>query len=295
MADKKNSTNETPISETQISGIANTNLPVVNQGGFIDLEALGMSADELASLSGLDGALNDFRIPYATLISKDTREHKKGDVVFSDGKIIRGWSGEELPGISVLTCKTVRVYFPTPFNANNTFICRSIDGYVGYKDGAYPGQECSSCEFSKYPQTGGASPCREQRLLLCTREDGHIFHLQIGGVGVKEWNTFLNSQMLLLLPKSRIVPNGKPILGRFNLTLSVKEVDTPNGMFPALQFKPDPQQLFVSNERLKGNLDLLKTYRDLEERHAETAAVATKHSMAINSESNEVTANSDLF
>jgi hypothetical protein len=165
----------------------------------------------------------------------------------------------------------------------------------GHTDGKYAGQDCSTCEFSKYPPTGGASPCREQRLLLCTRDDGQVFHMQVGGVGVREWNSFLSSQMFHLLPKSRITPSGSPILGRFNLTLGVKQVDTPNGMFPALSFKPNPSDLFVNTERLKANLDILKSYKDLEERYAETAATATKHSMTIDADATETSANSDLF
>ncbi len=298
MADKKiadTSTPAVPFTAETPATPATPATPVIPTSSFVDLSDLGLSNEELAALSGLDNAVNDFRIPYASLVSKDTREHKKGDIVFADGKVIQGWNGEELEGVSILTFKSVRVYFPTPFNPNNTFVCRSINGRAGHYDGKYAGQECSTCEFSKYPAGGGASPCREQRLLLCTRSDGMMFHIQIGGVGVKEWNSFMSSQMFHLLPQSRIVKGGEPILARFNLTLGVKQVDTANGMFPALQFKVNPDNLFVDVNRLKTNLEILKSYRDLEEKHAETAATATHSAMSHDAEPSSNSVNSDLF
>jgi hypothetical protein len=221
-------------------------------------------------------------------VSKDTRENRKGDIVFPDGTVLKGADGEQLEGISILAHKTVRVYFPQPFNPNNTFVCRSIDGKTGHSDGKFPGRTCSTCEFAKYPKEGGASPCREQRLLFCTKPDGSMFHLQISGVGVKEWSNFVSSQLSHLLAKHK---PGLPLM--FNLTLGVKQIDTANGMFPAISFKTNPNNLFVSQERFKENIDLAKVYAKIAQQQAETSAGATRE--FIEADASPSGSNSDLF
>ena len=72
MAEKSKAQNQ------ELSNVDETQIIAVPQGGYVDLSELGLSPEEIATLSGLDNATNDFRIPYATLVSKDTKEHKKG-------------------------------------------------------------------------------------------------------------------------------------------------------------------------------------------------------------------------
>lgn len=241
----------------------------------IDLGALGFSEEDVKTLSGLDAIdSSEIRIPYATLISKVTRDNKVGDIVFADGTTIDGGGGEVVPDISVLKIQPVRVYFPQPFSPKNSYVCRSLDGKVGAPDGEYAGRPCAECEFSKYPEGGGSSPCRDQRLLLCTKADGSLFHLQIGGVGVGVWKTFMSSQVFHLLPKA------KGILGFLRMDMRVKMIDTDFGPFPAIDFKIDPKKPFHSKDRLVDNLNALKSYKEFESFHVSTAADQARVQMA---------------
>lgn len=258
----------------------------------IDLEDLGFSEEDLKALTGLDAIdSSEISIPYATLISKVTREHKVGDIVFPDGTVIHGADGETMTGISVMNIQPVRVYFPTPFNPKNSFICRSLDGKVGAPDGEFAGRTCASCEFSKYPETGGSSPCRDQRLLLCTREDGSLFHLQVGGVGVGVWKKFMSSQVFHLLPKAR------NILGALNVTVGIKMIDTDFGPFPALDFRSDKKKPFHDVSRLKESLTSLKSYQEFATEHAASAANQSRLQMAAGETDSEGTAgpNGEMF
>lgn len=241
----------------------------------VDLAALGFSEEEIKELSGLDkiGA-NEIRIPYATLISKKTRDNDVGDVVFADGTVVKGLNDEVAEEISVLKIQPVRVYFPENFNPNNSFICRSLDGIVGAPDGKFAGRACDTCEFAKYPEAGGASPCRDQRLLLCTDKDGALFHLQVGGVGVGVWKSFMSSQVFHLLPKAR------GILGALRVKIGVKMVNTSYGEFPALDFRIDKKKPYHGNARLIANLNSLKSYKEFEDQHIRTAADQARVQMA---------------
>lgn len=267
---------DTKVTEDEKNEVAVQDEKSNSAGGAIDFSDFGFSPEELADLTGLESIdSSEISIPYATLIAKATREHKIGDIVFADGTVVRGGDGETVKGISVLKVQPVRVYFPTPFNPNNTFICRSLDGKVGAEDGKYAGTACAACEFSKYPEAGGASPCREQRLLLCTNEDGALFHLQVSGVGMKVWKKFMSSQAFHQLPKCN------NILGALNVEMFVSMVDTDYGPFPALDFKVDKKEPFHGKERVMNNLTALKSYKEFETTHAKTAADQTRVQMVV--------------
>jgi hypothetical protein len=281
MAVKKTTDVETPAVEEVVEGkqevavVPEENNEMMNVEG-LDLSELGFSDEEIKALTGLDAIdSSEIRIPYATLISKATRDNELGDIVFPDGRVLKGYQGEIAEGISVLSIQPVRVYFPQPFNPNNGFICRSLDGKVGAPDGAYPGQACATCEFSQYPEAGGSSPCRDQRLLLCTNADGSLFHLQVGGVGVGVWKTFMSAQVFHLLPKA------KNLLGALNISFGVKKMDTNFGPFPAIDFRIDPKKPFHPVSRLKSNLNSLKSYKEFENFHVSTAADQTRVQMAV--------------
>ena len=241
----------------------------------LDLEDLGFSADELKELSGLENIdSTEISIPYATLISKVTKDNALGDIVFPDGTVIHGANGEMAEEIAVLNIQPVRVMFPTPFSPKNSFTCRSLDGKVGAPDGEYAGRSCDQCEFSKYPEGGGASPCRDQRLLLCTRADGSLFHLQVSGIGMGVWKKFMSAQVFHLLPKAR------GILGALNVNIAVKMMDTDFGQFPAMDFKVNTKQPFHNTDRLKTSLTALKSYKEFALDHAKSAANQTRVQMA---------------
>lgn len=278
---------EVVIVETPSTEIA---VPISNPFSGLDFADLGFSEEEIKTLTGLDQiGMGEIRIPYAELIAKATREHKVGDIVFADGTVISGIDQKGcIEGVSVLKVQPVRVMFPTPFNPNNGFICRSIDGKVGHTDGEYPGQKCDECIYSKYPAEGGASPCRDQRLLLMTKDDGSLFHLQIAGVGINPWKTFMSAQLFHLLPKANHV------IGAFKLKMAVKVIDTNFGPFPAIDFHLNPKDPYVSRERLVANLTSYKAYKEFETQYAETAAVQAKAAMAAGQDT-ETTVNSKLF
>lgn len=256
----------------------------------IDLSEYGFSDDELEALTGMESLdSSEISIPYATLIAKATREHEIGDIVFPDGSIMKGAKGETIKGLSVLNVQPVRVYFPQPFSPKNTFICRSLDGKVGAPDGKYAGRECAACEFSKYPEGGGSSPCRDQRLLLCTKEDGSLFHLQVAGVGVRVWKDFMSGHAMKFLPKVR------HILGALNIEIGVKMVDTDYGPFPAVEFQSIVTDPFHSQERIIENLTLLKTYKEFSKEHAASAADQTRVQMAVDEGPVASGENSEMF
>jgi hypothetical protein len=266
-------------------------LPNLNPFAGFDFADAGFTEEELAALTGMDQlGVGEIRIPYAELISKVTTTGLKvGDIAFADGTIISGIDrGESVEDQSILKVQPVRVMFPTPFNPNNGFTCRSIDGLVGHTDGEYPGQECATCPHSQYPAGGGASPCRDQRLLLMTNPDGGLYHMQVGGVGVGVWKTFMSAQLFHLLPKAR------RIMGAFKVKMGVKMVTTNFGPFPALDFSLNPKDPFVKGDRLKSNLESLKAYKAFEQEYTESAALQSKAAMAAGQDG-ETTVNSKLF
>lgn len=264
---------ESAATGTEVA-VVNTGLAAFDFGG-LDLQELGFSEEELKELTGLESIdSSEIRIPYATLIQKDSKEYSKGDILFADGTLIKGLKGEVVENIAILKVQPVRVYFPTPFNPNNTYICRSIDGKVGAEDGEYAGRLCASCEFAKYPEAGGASPCRDQRLLLCSREDGSLFHLQISGIGVGVWKQFMSAQLFHLLPKA------KNILGMIKVKMAVKAEETNFGMFAAIDFRVDPKDPFHNPDRIRQNLNSLKSYKEFETDHAKSAANQARIQMA---------------
>lgn len=257
----------------------------------LDLAELGFTEEDLKSLTGLENIdSSEISIPYATLISKATREYEVGDIVFPDGSVIKGGKDEREENVSILNLQPVRVYFPQPFSPKNSFVCRSLDGKVGAPDGEYAGRACNTCEFAQYPEDGGSSPCRDQRLLLCTRADGSLFHLQVAGVGMGVWKKFMSAQVFHLLPKVR------QIFGAINVSIGVKMVDTDYGAFPSLDFNTDSANPFHDVDRLKESLVSLKSYKEFAQEHASSAADQTKIQMAVGEIEPESTgANSTLF
>jgi hypothetical protein len=254
------------------------------QGGGLelDLTAFGFSAEELGGLSGLN-ELNptDITIPYASMTKKIKTDYALGDFEFADGtKVALGDEETTIDNISILQVMNVRVMFPDKFKASNSFICRSLDGKVGAKGSEYEGRSCDTCEFSKYPEEGGASPCRDQRLLLCAREDGSMFHLQVHGVDIKEWKSFLSSQIMHLLPivKRKL---GVEMIGAIKVSISCKMVTTEYGPFPALRFKVDPKDAFFDNDTILRNAQSLSSYNNFYKQESlESAAHQTQANMA---------------
>lgn len=251
---------------------------VAEAGLDFNLADCGFSADELDDLSGLD-ELNptDITIPYATMIKKAKTGYKLGDFEFADGtKVSLAEEGAAIENISILQVMNVRVMFPEKFNAQNSFICRSLDGKVGAPGAEYEGRACDSCEFAKYPEGGGASPCRDQRLLLCAREDGSLFHLQVHGVDIKEWKMFMSSQAMHLLTvlKKKI---GAKMLGGLRVSITHKEAETTFGPFPAVSFKVNPENPFHDKETILRNAEALRSYRDFYQKESlESAAHQAK-------------------
>lgn len=245
-----------------------------------DDEELEFSLDELDELDGLDGLRpGDFRVPYAKLFQKrktvDGKTLDLGDILLPNGDIIYGIKeGQTLDEVCVLKSQTVRVYFPEKYVAGDTtVICRSRDAVVGAPDGEYAGQECASCEFAKFPEGGGASPCREQKLLLCTLPDGTLFHYLVSGVGVKEFrDQFLSTELQKgLRITQKKYKNKRGVMAALNLSMSIKEKDTPNGPVAVPVFTMmDPET--VSNARLNSNLAAYKSYKTFEEEAIDTAA-----------------------
>jgi hypothetical protein len=252
------------------------------EGLELDLTDFGFSKEELADLSGLD-ELNptDITIPYATMIKKSKKGYKLGDFEFADGtKVELGDEKTTIDNISILQMMNVRVMFPAEFDPANSFDCRSLDGKVGAPGAKYEGRDCGTCEFAKYPEKGGASPCRDQRLLLCAREDGSLFHLQVHGVDIKEWKMFMSSQVMHLLPKVK-KKIGVELLGALKISIGCKMTETTYGDFPALQFKINPDDAFMSNEAIVRNVGSLRSYKQFfQQESLESAAHQTQANIA---------------
>lgn len=256
---------------TEVAVVENETQLTIPEG--YDLEELGFDIDELDDLSGIDSInSSDIRVPYAKLYAKVATGRKLGDIELPDGTIIHAGDGEVLKGLSILKIQPVRVYFPQPFKKNNTFICRSFDGKVGAPDGKHPGAACANCEFSKYPEDGGASPCREQMLLLCTVEDGTMFYLLVSGIGVGEFKkSFMSVEMMkgLRAVKKQLK---KSVLAALNLTVSVEMQETEFGSFPKPVFRVDREKPLVDMDRLRLNLEAYSGYKEFEDEAVATAA-----------------------
>lgn len=242
-------------------------------GDDFDLESLGFDVEELDHLSGLESInASDIRVPYGKMYAKVQKGRKLGDIELPDGTVYEGANGEMLTELSILKIQTVRVMFPQPFSPKNTFICRSLDGKYGAEDGKYPGQPCATCEFAQYPEDGGASPCREQLLLLCTLPDKTLFYFLVSGIGVSEFKkTFMSVEMMrgLSLVKKKLKKN---VLGALNITMSVQFEDTDYGEFPKPIFRVDKEKPLVNQERLVANLEAYQSYKEFEDEAVATAA-----------------------
>lgn len=259
----------------------------------LDLEALGYSKEELAELTGLDAIdASEIRIPYATLIQKPNKNNGwvQGDLVLPDGTVVKCYDGEVIANASVLAVLKVRSYFPEKFDPKNSFICRSLDGKVGADDGTYAGRPCAECEFAKYPEGGGASPCRDQRLLVLALEDGSLMHMNVSGIGVKSWKDFMSAQVFHLLPK---VHNLLPAL---KVAIGAKAQDTDFGEFACPTFTIDKKDATHTVEKIKENLNSLKSYNEFKQDHLKSAAIQTQIQRAIDGEDLEASGeNSEAF
>lgn len=246
---------------------------VTNDDEEYDLSSLGLDEFELDGLSGLDTInASDIRVPYAKMYSKATNGREVGDIELVDGTVIKGLQGEVLEGLSILKVQSVRVYFPETFKKSNTFICRSFDNKVGAPDGKYAGTPCATCEFSKFPEGGGSSPCREQVLLLCTLPDGVMFHFLVSGIGVGEFKrTFLSVEMMkgLRIVKRKLK---RQILAALNLSMSVEMQETDFGQFPKPVIRVNKENPMVSNERLGLNIESYASYKEFEDEAVASAA-----------------------
>lgn len=269
-ATEKETTEKELVNENEVA-VSENQLANVNEE--YDLSDLGFEEYELDGLSGIDTInASDIRVPYAKLHAKASTGREVGDIELVDGTIIAGKSGEILSNLSILKIQSVRVYFPESFKKSNTFICRSFDNKVGAPDGKYAGTPCATCEFSKFPEDGGSSPCREQVLLLCTLPDGVMFHLLVSGIGVSEFKRgFMSVEMMkgLRIVKRKLK---RQILAALNLDMSVEMQDTDFGPFPKPVFRVNKEKPMVSNERLKMNLEAYGSYKEFEDEAVATAA-----------------------
>lgn len=264
-----------------------------------NLDDLGFDMEDLDHLSGLD-AINasDIRVPYGKLYAKIAEGRDLGDIELPDGTLIKGKLGEVLEGLSILKIQSVRIMFPQPYKPTNTFICRSLDGKTGAQDdhSLYAGHNCATCEFSKFPEDGGSSPCREQILLLCTLPDNTLFHLLVSGIGVGEFKrSFMSVEMMkgLALVKKKVK---KSILGALNIRMSVEMQNTDYGPFPKAVFKVDKNQPIVSRDRLIANLEAYSSYKEFEQEAVATAATFAQTEQGDHFEGQEVTGeNKDMF
>lgn len=297
MAENK-AVNEEQTNEvaTQSNEVAEnkSNFAAFGELGF--LEELGYTADDLAELTGMDNLdSSDVIIPYATLINKDgDANNPKGNLILPGGQVIKGFptpdgeAGEYLEGVSILNIQPVRVYFPEKFNANNSYICRSTDGRTG-TDGEYAGRACSECEFAKYPEEGGASPCRDQRLLLCATKDT-VFQLIISGVGMRVFREFISQQMM------KTLPSVKNLWLALNLDLHIKVVETENGKFAAPHFVLNEKSPINDRDTIQEHITLLKSYKEYAVENAATAATAASIQRSAGDDEGEVKGeNTNLF
>lgn len=271
---------EVAATETNEVAVAPEASVATTELGSLDyLADLGYSAEELAELTGLTNLKqSDISIPYAYLKQKEDTNTAKGDLLLPSGHVVKGWVGKNpdgthtetsvLKGVSILNVQPVRVFFPEKFNPKNSFICRSIDGEVGAPDGEYAGRKCATCEFAQYPEGGGASPCRDQKLLLMATED-EVFHFVISGVGMKIFKDFITQQSMSMLPK---VKNMLPLL-RYDIT--VDNVATDYGPFAVLRFTLNERPI-ASKEEAQRNLGIVKSYREFSTEHFASAAAATQ-------------------
>lgn len=263
-----------------------------------DLSELGFDLDELDGLSGLESInSSDIRVPYGKMYSKIADGKDLGDIELPDGTIIKGKAGEALSGVSILKIQSVRVYFPQPFKKNNTYICRSLDGKAGANESQsqYAGRVCETCEFSKFPEDGGSSPCREQILLTCTLADGTLFHFLVAGISVSEFKrSFMSVEMMkgLALVKKKIK---RQILGALNINVSVEMQNTDYGPFPKLVFRVDKDQPLVSIGRLSANLESYSSYKEFEQENVATATTFAQSEQGEHEAEGSTGANADMF
>ena len=230
--------------------------------GTLNLAELGLSADDLAGMSGIDNVkANDIKIPEAKLVKKATKEYDMGDIILPDGRVIKGLEGETIKNFCVVNIQETRVMFPEKYVKGNRFICRSFDNEVGADDGEYAGRECASCPFSKF-ENGEPSKCKYQLLLLCTMEDESIFYITINGVNVSPFKKeFYSTEMLYGMPFVKKALGGLFILGAMNLELAVKLQDTDNGEIPIYSLKVNRDQQTVDGERFKMNMEKFSDYK----------------------------------
>jgi hypothetical protein len=279
MPRKAENQNKEEKTENELAVKKNETAPAVaNDNEVFDITQLGFSIEELEELTGLDDLdPNDFQIPYAKLYSKDTAERAKGDIEFPNKTVIHGADGEVMENVTVLKWRSVRVMFPEPFKKSNTFICRSLDGKVGAPDGKYAGTPCATCEFAQYPEGGGASACRDQRLLLCTLDDGTLFHMLVSGISVKPFRkSFLSSEVQRGLREVKNKYRAKMMAG-VNVTMGVEMETTDNGVFPRLELRVPAGNEVHSPERLKANLEQFSDYKDFEGEAVASAATFAQY------------------
>lgn len=259
---------EVAVKETEVVAAS-------GEEGDFDFDSLGYDLDALDGLTGLETInASDIRVPYGKFwaVTKDGRI--AGDLELPDGTVINLLKdGNVLKGFSILKPQTVRVMFPQPYRPTNSYTCRSLDGKVGAPDGEYAGHDCASCEFSKYPEEGGSSPCREQILLLCTLDDNTMFHVLVSGMSVGDYKkSFLSVEMMKYMALVKKAMKGRGVLAALNLIISAREENTDFGMKPVLQIRVDKEQPLNTPARIKANLDAYSSYKEFEQEAIETAA-----------------------
>lgn len=284
MATKKNDevvVNETveEVIEEAVNeiAVAETSLEASAMPDDFDFDSMGFSDEELDGLTGLEGInASDIRVPYGKFwaVTKDGRI--AGDLELPDGTVLKLQNGEVLKRLAILKAQTVRVMFPEPYRPANTYICRSLDGTHGADEetSEYAGRACASCEFSKYPEDGGAPKCREQILLLCTLDDSSMFHILVSGLSVGDWKKkFLSVEMMKHMAAVKKAMKGRGVMGALNIEASYGETKTEDfGMKPVIQFRVNKEQPLHPWPRIKANLDAFIAYKEFEKEAVETAS-----------------------
>ena len=98
--------------------------------------------------------------------------------------------------------------------------------------------------------------------------------MQIGGVGMKPFRSFLTQQLFGALGKVR------NLLPALKFDLEVETIETDFGPFPALRFKTNPKDWRNSKEDIVNHLSTLKAYKEVAVQHFDTAASASAVQMA---------------
>lgn len=232
-----------------------------------NLAGLDIPDDLMAQASGIE-SYRDTRlidIPYLKFKNSDTKEHRSGDFIFPDGSIVHGGLGQTIE-IAILQVQRPRVMFPEYDAKNaegNSPICRSFDGEMGDPNMTYAGQNCKTCQFSKWGKNKEKPACSEQRRILIRRLNGdgteEYYYVSMKGSNISPFDNFIKEELKKYAPK---LPNGEP----FSLAVKVKmkmdrvEAEAYNKMVPIISFEIDPKDPYLTEQQRQETSDYFVTY-----------------------------------